>query len=172
MASETVVAVFSTLTHAEAAISDLVASGIPASSIEHYARDEAGAGTVDAQTEGTQHHGFWAWLTGQESTQEQHDVYDRSIQSGRTVVTVISDGSNIDHVYTVLERHGPLDLDEQDATTGGGTSVGGAYAGSTATSDPALAGGVAAAGGLGATSATGAGSRSSASAPPWPSATA
>ena len=147
MASETVVAVFSTLTHAEAAISDLVASGIPASSIEHYAKDESGAGTLGTQTEGTtQHHGFWAWLTGQETTTDQHDVYDRSIQSGRTVVTVISDGSNIDHIYTVLERHGPLDLDEQDSATAGGTSVGGAYTGTTVSS------GLGATTGMGATS--------------------
>ncbi len=146
MASETVVAVFSTLTHAEAAISDLVAAGIPASSIEHYAKDESGAGTLGTPTEGTQHHGFWAWLTGQETTQETHDVYDRSIQSGRTVVTVISDGSNIDHIYTVLERHSPLDLDEQDAATGGGTSVGGAYAGTTTTT------GLGSTSGMGATS--------------------
>ncbi len=158
MASETVVAVFSTLTHAEAAISDLVASGVPASSIEHYAKDESGAGTLGTQTEGTQHHGFWAWLTGQETTNEQHDVYDRSIQSGRTVVTVISDGSNIDHIYTVLERHGPLDLDEQDTATGGGTSVGGAYADTSTTSGLApttglaSTSGVASSSGMGATS--------------------
>ena len=154
MASETVVAVFSTLTHAEAAISDLVASGIPASSIEHYAKDETSAGTLGAPTEGTtQHHGFWAWLTGQETTNDQHDVYDRSIQSGRTVVTVISDGSNIDHIYTVLERHGPLDLDEQDSATAGGTSVGGAYSGtSVSSSGLGTTAGMGATTGMGATS--------------------
>ncbi len=157
MASETVVAVFSTLSHAEAAISDLVASGIPASSIEHYAKDETSAGTLGTPTEGaTQHHGFWAWLTGQETTNDQHDVYDRSIQSGRTVVTVISDGSNIDHIYTVLERHGPLDLDEQDTATAGGTSVGGAYAGTTTTGDLGTTSGQGATSGLSASSGMGA----------------
>ena len=63
MASETVVAVFSTLTHAEAAISDLVASGVPASSIEHYAKEETSAGTLGTSGEGaTQHHGFWFFI--------------------------------------------------------------------------------------------------------------
>ena len=123
MASETIVAVFSNPSQAEAAISDLVASGVPSSSIKHYARDgEVGDTDMVATGDTTHHrHGFWAWLTGQENTtDEQHDIYDRSVQSGRTVVTVVSDGSNIDAIYSTLERHEPLDLDDHDATGAAG----------------------------------------------------
>ena len=125
MASETIVAVFSNPSQAEAAISDLVASGVPSSSIKHYARDgEAGDSNLVATEDTTHHrHGFWAWLTGQENTtDEQHDIYDRSVHSGRTVVTVVSDGTNIDEIYSTLERHEPLDLDDHDTT--GATGMG------------------------------------------------
>ena len=129
MASETIVAVFSTAGHAEAAIADLVEAGVPAASIKHYARDETDAGAAHAEADTGHHGGFWAWLTGQETTHEQHDVYDRSIASGQTVVTVIGDGSNIDHLYTLLERHNPVDIEERDATT---ASTGGIATGATA----------------------------------------
>lgn len=128
MASETVVAVFSTQEHAEAAVADLVAAGVPSSSIKHYARDASDTAVAPESVDTGRHGGFWAWLTGQDTTHEQHDVYDRSMQSGRTVVTVISDGSNVDEIYAVLERHDPVDLDEHatgyDATTAGSSQVG------------------------------------------------
>ena len=129
MASETVVAVFSSLEHAQAAIADLVEAGVSATSIKHYARDEGdiGGGAAQAEADTGHHGGFWAWLTGQETTHEHHDAYDRSIASGQTVVTVITDGSNIDHIYTLLERHNPVDLEERDAgydNTSVGTTTG------------------------------------------------
>ncbi len=116
MNSETVVAVFTNLSQAEAAISDLVASGVPSASIRHFVREEAGTDAAPAETSTTsQHHnGFWAWLTGQENTQGSQDVYDRSIQSGRTVVTVVGDATSIDHIYATLERHDPIDLEDHD----------------------------------------------------------
>lgn len=138
MASETIVAVFLSLQNAEAAISDLVEAGVPATSIKHYARDETdvGTGAAHAEAETGHHGGFWSWLTGQETTSEHHDAYDRSIASGQTVVTVITDGSNIDHVYTMLERHDPIDLEERDAahTSTSGTDTTAATAGATAAS--------------------------------------
>ena len=136
MASETIVAVFLSLQNAEAAISDLVEAGVPATSIKHYARDETdvGAGAAHSEAQTGHHGGFWSWLTGQETTSEHHDAYDRSIASGQTVVTVITDGSNVDHIYTLLERHDPIDLEERDAahdSTGGTYTTAGATAATT-----------------------------------------
>ena len=119
MASETIVAVFDTAAHAEAAIADLVAHGVPSTSIEHYAQtnQSVGATTTGADVPTTQHKGLWAWLTGEGETTAQHnDLYDQSIQSGSTVVTVISDGVNVDKIYSVLETHNPVDLDERHST--------------------------------------------------------
>ena len=149
MASETIVAVFLSLQNAEAAIADLVEAGVPATSIKHYARDETdvGTGAAHAEAETGHHGGFWSWLTGQETTSEHHDAYDRSIASGQTVVTVITDGSNVDHIYTMLERHDPIDLEERDATgdnasgnyTTAGTAATAATAGATAASTTSTA---------------------------------
>lgn len=153
MASESIVAVFSTAEHAEAAISDLVAAGVPSSSIQHYARDAAdtGVGSSGLDTDRPSG-GFWAWLTGQDTTHEHHDSYDRSVNSGRTVVTVISDGSNSDEIYAMLERHDPVDLDEHSATHDTGMTTAAPLAGTgTTTTDTTTTGttgiGTAAAGG-------------------------
>ena len=125
MASETVVAVFPSLAHAEAAISDLTAAGVPSASIRHYARDQAAGDTGESQlSAGTQQHrhGFWAWLTGEENNNEHHAMYDRSIESGRTVVTVVTDQGNAEQVHATLERHEPLDLNDQEDAYAGGTA--------------------------------------------------
>lgn len=117
MASETIVAVFDTAAHAQAAIADLIAQGVPSGSIEHYAQSDATTGTTTATTatDTTQHRGLWAWLTGESDTgTTQHNaLYDQSIQSGGTVVTVIADSTNVDKIYSVIEAHNPVDLDER-----------------------------------------------------------
>ncbi len=150
MASETIVAVFDTAAHAEAAVSALIADGVPASSIEHYARDQ---GTTEQTTVGTDvnpgsaHRGFWGWLTGeQETASSHHALYDQSIQTGGTVVTVISDGTNIDQIYNVLEAHSPIDLDERHSQYSETGAYGSSYSGSTATGVGAAALGTAAVG--------------------------
>ncbi len=158
MASETIVAVFDTAAHAEAAVSALIADGVPASSIEHYARDQGMTGQAPVGTDvnpGSAHRGFWGWLTGeQETASSHHALYDQSIQTGGTVVTVISDGTNIDQIYNVLEAHSPVDLDERHSQYSQTGAYGSSYSGSTATGVGAAALGTAAVG----TSATGAAS--------------
>ncbi len=126
MASETIVAVFSSLSEAEAAIGDLVSAGVPSTSIKHYARDDAERDVTmgESNRETHQQHGFWAWLTGQENATDQHDVYDRSIRSGRTVVTVVSEAGQADQIHDMLERHNPLDLDDHEAIHGAGPGSG------------------------------------------------
>ena len=150
MASETIVAVFDTAAHAEAAVSALIADGVPASAIEHYARDQ---GAADQTTVGTDvnpssaHRGFWGWLTGeQETASSHHALYDQTIQTGGTVVTVISDGTNIDQIYNVLEAHNPIDLDERHSQYSQTGAYGSSYAGGTATGVGAAALGTAAVG--------------------------
>ena len=136
MASETIVAVFDTAAHAEAAVSALIADGVPASAIEHYSRDQGAAGQAAVGTDvnpRSAHRGFWGWLTGeQETASSHHALYDQSIQSGSTVVTVISDGTNIDQIYNVLEAHNPVDLDERHSQYSQTGAYGSDYTGTTA----------------------------------------
>ena len=159
MASETIVAVFDTAAHAEAAVSALIADGVPAGSIEHYSRDQGATGQAAVGTDvnpPSAHRGFWGWLTGeQETASSHHALYDQSIQSGSTVVTVISDGTNIDQIYNVLEAHNPVDLDERHSQYSQTGAYGSGYAGTgTSTGTGTLATGAT---GLGAASTTGTG---------------
>ena len=140
MASETTVAVFDTAAHAEAAIADLVAQGTPASSIEHYAQSGGlGSGVTGQETTGTaaQPRGLWAWLTGETGTStEHHALYNKTIETGGTVVTVISDTAQVDRIHAILEAHDPVDLDARHAQYGSS----GAYDATTAPAGMATTG--------------------------------
>ena len=105
MASETIVAVFSDRPQAEAAMSDLVAAGVPEDAIAHCTRDTAGD-RPGLDTQHRHHSGFWGWLSGPETNQGIRDAYNRSIESGHTIVTVVSDDA--DRIQQILDRHNPL----------------------------------------------------------------
>jgi uncharacterized protein (TIGR02271 family) len=119
MASETIVAVFDTAAHAEAAIADLRAAGIPDSAIEQHS-GTAGYEMASAPVaeDEPRHTGFWAWLTGEGADESHHALYDRSIAGGSTVVTVVTDESQASKVSAILESHGPVDLDERHDSYG------------------------------------------------------
>jgi hypothetical protein len=63
--------------------------------------------------------GFWASLFGGEPEYE-HDTtaYDRSMQGGSTVVTVQASEQHLSQIMEILERHGPIDLDERTSSYG------------------------------------------------------
>ena len=108
MPTETIVAVFDTDAHAENAIADLKAAGIPSSAVQHYAKDDYPTSTdnIGGVSE-SRPQGFWAWLTGEDEDTEYHSVYDRSIESGGTVVTVIVDDQDSARIVSLLEAHSP-----------------------------------------------------------------
>jgi hypothetical protein len=68
-------------------------------------------------------------------------VYDRSIQSGSSVVTVRVPGEHVDGVTRILERHQPIDIDERAASLGLGANRTFAAAADTQRSRDALANG-------------------------------
>jgi len=115
--TETIVAVFNTPTQAEAAIRDLKTAGVPASNIRHYTKDDA-AYQAHYSAGGTQHQGFWSWLLGESDQDNDRTVYDQTVQSGGTVVTVIADEQNAGRVSSTLLAHSPADFDEQASRYG------------------------------------------------------
>ncbi len=120
MNDETIVAVYDTPAHADAAVRDLLAARVPAEAISHY----AGSTTASrpAAVRPAQENGFWSRLFGGEP---DHDpsVYDRSVESGSTVVTVRPPAELAEAVSAILERHGPVDLDERASGYGLGQSA-------------------------------------------------
>jgi uncharacterized protein (TIGR02271 family) len=140
MASETIVAVFDTDAQARQAIAALEASGVSPEAIQHYAKDASNTIGDDreAAVEQRPQGGFWAWLTGEEQSQHaaHATLYDRSIESGGTVVTVITDDREAERIVSLLESHSPVDLEERGAQhglTGTGTGTQTTTGASTAT---------------------------------------
>jgi uncharacterized protein (TIGR02271 family) len=79
----------------------------------------SGSAVSSANSVGGQ--GFWSSLFGGEP---DHDtaVYDRSLESGSSVVTVRVPDEHVEGVIRILERHQPIDIDERAASLGLGAN--------------------------------------------------
>lgn len=114
MMSDTIIAVFDTAEHAALAIADLKNSGVPDSAISQHR--EADTTTTSTSASTGQKPGFWSNLFGGEP-ERAHDtsVYDRSMATGGSVVSVQAPANVMDQVVEILERHNPVDIDERAA---------------------------------------------------------
>jgi uncharacterized protein (TIGR02271 family) len=136
--AEVIVAVFEAASEADAAQRDLESAGIPASAIRRYAssdpaapRTTATSGSTKVESSG----GFWSWLLGEESwTADRNawgndpELYERAAGAGRTILSVtVGDSSQVTQATEILDRHGPIDLDERAAGTMPGTGTPAAY---------------------------------------------
>lgn len=112
MNEQTLVAVYDTAAHADAAVRDLEAANVPADAISRHANSEPMQGSAGTGMAPAREQGFWASLFGGEP---DHDtaVYDRSIDDGSTVVTVRVPEEQFERVSALLEQHDPVDLDER-----------------------------------------------------------
>ncbi|RYY10833.1 MAG: DUF2382 domain-containing protein [Alphaproteobacteria bacterium] len=116
MSNETIVAVYDTAAHAEAAVASLKSAGLPASAINVHS-DAAGTATSMTAVAPPREHGFWSSLFGGEP---DHDtaVYDRSMAGGSVVVSVDAPAEHVAKVLDILERHDPIDMDDRAASYG------------------------------------------------------
>ena len=116
MTNETIVAVYDTADHAEAAVASLKSAGVPADSISMHA-NTTDVSTSTTATAPVREEGFWASLFG---GSPDHDtaVYDRSLAGGSTVVSVNTPEQHVSKVQEILESHHPVDMDERAATYG------------------------------------------------------
>jgi uncharacterized protein (TIGR02271 family) len=112
MQDETIVAVYDTAAHADAAVRDLIAFGIAQSSISRHGGQNTAADTTATMDTAPREQGFWSRLFGGEPDHDT-ELYDRSIDSGSTVVTVRATDANADDVMDILDKHAPVDLDER-----------------------------------------------------------
>jgi uncharacterized protein (TIGR02271 family) len=122
MTAETIVAIYDFSEHAALAVRDLESAGVPSSAITRHADVTTESATTTAAAPRDQ--GFWSSLFGGEP-EYGHDttVYDRSLKSGSTVVTVKASGAHLTQVMDILERHNPIDIDERAVGYGVGQSA-------------------------------------------------
>jgi uncharacterized protein (TIGR02271 family) len=121
MNEEIIVAVYDTEAHAAAAVRDLEAAHVPPEAISRHVGTESVSGSAVSGANSAGGQGFWSSLFGGEP---DHDtaVYDRSLESGSSVVTVRVPDEHVDGVTRILERHQPIDIDERAASLGLGAS--------------------------------------------------
>lgn len=121
MNEEIIVAVYDTEAHATAAVRDLEAAHVPSEAISRHAGTESVSGSAVSGANSAGGQGFWSSLFGGEP---DHDttVYDRSLESGSSVVTVRVPDEHVDAVTRILERHQPIDIDERAASLGLGAN--------------------------------------------------
>ena len=137
MNEEIIVAVYDTEAHADAAVRDLEAAHVPPTAITRHAGGPAASGTPGSSGNPAGQ-GFWSSLFGGEP---DHDtsVYDRSLESGSSVVTVRVPEKHVDRVTEILERHHPIDIDARAASFGlGANRTPAAVAGAQGSHDTAL----------------------------------
>lgn len=108
---ETIVAVYDTPAHAELAVNDLRQANVPESAISRHEGSTATASNAPVREQG-----FWSSLFGGDA--EDEHVYERSAQSGSSVVVVRTPVHDADAVIDILERHSPINIDERAASYG------------------------------------------------------
>ena len=114
MSEETIVAVFDTAEHAQAARTALVGAGVPESDISLHAGTGMTTGPAGAPV---REQGFWASLFGGEPGYDTA-VYDRSLANGSTVMSVNARDEHVVRVLEILERYRPINIDERAASYG------------------------------------------------------
>src|SRR5215475_720066 len=117
MAYETVVAVFDTAAHAEAAIKALKAGGFADADISLFddARLKAGKAAIAA---GVKEAGLWHRLFGRDVHQHEAAVYGQTIEEGGVVVSARVLDSEVAHAIAILDLHRPVDVHDRAITAG------------------------------------------------------
>jgi hypothetical protein len=121
MNEEIIVAVYDTEAHADAAVRDLETAHVPPEAISRHAGTGSASGAAVSNVNSGRGQGFWSSLFGGEPDQDTA-AYDRSLESGSSVVTVRVPGEHVDGVSRILERHDPIDIDERAASFGLGAN--------------------------------------------------
>lgn len=111
MHAETIVAVYDTSEHAQAALIELKQAGVPANDISEAANTSDSAGAPSHER------GFWASVFGGDVDHET-EVYNRSVANGSTVLTIKAEYEYIERIMQILEKHNPIDIDERASSLG------------------------------------------------------
>ena len=116
MAYETVVAVFDTPGHAEAAVKALKAGGFADADISVFGEDRLKGGKK-AIAQGVQEAGLWHRLFGGDVYEHEAAVYSQTVQQGGVVVSARVLDSEVAHAIAILDLHRPVNVHDRAVTT-------------------------------------------------------
>jgi uncharacterized protein (TIGR02271 family) len=117
MVYETLVAVYDTPAHADAAVKALKAAGFAETDISVFdsARLKEGKSTSAA---GVKESGLWHRLFGADVYQHEANIYGETIEDGGVVTSVRVPQSEVAHARAVLDIHRPVDVHDRAVTAG------------------------------------------------------
>jgi stress response protein YsnF len=116
MAARTLTAMYDTKGAAESARDDLVALGVSSADVTIRGADAASGTTASTTAEDK---GFWAGLADLFVPDEDRSAYAEGVRRGGHLLSArVPDGVE-DRAIEVLERHGPVDVDERSRTWSG-----------------------------------------------------
>ena len=117
MAYETIVAVYDTNAHAEAAVKALKAGGIADADISVFDDDRL-AGDKKAIAEGVKDVGLWQRLFGDDVHEHEATVYHQTLERGGVVVSARVLDNEVAHATAILDIHRPVDVHDRAVTSG------------------------------------------------------
>ena len=117
MAYETLVAVYDTPPHADAAVKALKAAGFAESDISVFdsTRLKGGKSTLSA---GVKEAGLWHRLFGGDVYQHEANIYGETVEDGGVVISVRVPETEVAHATAVLDIHRPVDVHDRAVTAG------------------------------------------------------
>src|SRR5215831_5192386 len=117
MAYETVVAVFDTAAHAEAAVKALKAGGFANADISIFDENRLASGK-SAIASGVREAGLWHRLFGDDIHKHEAAIYNQSVKEGGVVVSARVLDSEVAHAVAILDLHRPVDVHDRAVTSG------------------------------------------------------
>jgi len=124
--TEHIVATFESEAAADAAVRDLTSAGISSSAIRRYRPTSLDDTSHQSAGATASSGGFWAWLLGEEPAGEttrslyrDEEFYQRGAHAGHSVVSVdLGDELQVSRAVTILESHRPLEMEEDEESSG------------------------------------------------------
>lgn len=113
MAKQTITAFFDSRDDASNAALMLRRAGVSDGDVT-VSPDAAALGTVSTTDRPAT--GFWAALENMFGGTDDHDTYVEGVRRGGTMLTAHVDDNKVDAAVAILEEHGSIDMDEQEAT--------------------------------------------------------
>ena len=117
MAYETLVAVYDTPDHDDAAVKALKAAGFAESDISVFDAARLKGGKV-TMSSGVKETGLWHRLFGTDVYEHEAEIYGQTIEDGGVVLSVRVPQSEVAHATAVLNIHRPVDVGDRAVTAG------------------------------------------------------
>jgi stress response protein YsnF len=117
MTYETLVAVYDTAAHADAAVRALKAAGFHESDISVFDGERLKAGKA-ALSANVKEPGLWNRLFGTDVYQHEANIYGQTVQDGGVVISLRVPESEVAHASAVLDIHRPVDVHDRAVTLG------------------------------------------------------